>query len=65
MPAEPQIVPVPPRPLPDALRAQDLAPVKRPASDYAAIFWGTLLVVGIPMFIFRCLNEWWSTRARD
>jgi hypothetical protein len=60
MPAEPEIVPVPPRPLPAALRPCDLAPVKRPASDYAAMFWGTLLVVGIPMFLFRRWREWRS-----
>ena len=63
MPAEPQIVPVPPRPLPDALRARDLVPVKRPASDYAAIFWGLLSVVGIPMFLLRKWKEWRSKRA--
>jgi hypothetical protein len=62
MPAEPEIVPVPPRPLPDSLRARDLAPVKRPASDYAAMFWGTLLVVGIPMFLVRAFREWRSKR---
>jgi hypothetical protein len=63
MPAEPTIVPVPPRPLPDALRARDLVPAKRPGSDYAAMFWGTLLVVGIPMFLYRRVKEWRSRRA--
>lgn len=63
MPAEPQIVPVPPRPLPDALRAHDLVPTQRPGSDYAAMFWGTLLVVGIPMFLYRRLKEWRKNRA--
>ena len=62
MPVEPQIVPVPPRPLPDALRPRDVVPVKRPASDYAAMFWGTLLLVGIPMFLYRRLREWLSER---
>ena len=62
MPAEPQIVPVPPRPLPDALRPPDLVPVTRPRSDYAAIFWGTLLLVGIPMFLFRRFREWRAKR---
>jgi len=58
MPVEPQIVPVPPRPLPDALWPHDLVPVERPASHYAAIVWGTLLVVGIPMFLFGRFREW-------
>ena len=62
MPAEPQIVPVPPRPLPDALRPPDLVPVTRPPSDYAAIFWGTVLIVGIPMFLLRRFREWRTKR---
>ena len=64
MPLEPQIVPVPPRPLPNELRAQDLLPVKRPASDYAAMFWGIVCVIGIPMFIRRVLKAWWNERDR-
>ena len=64
MPAEPQIVPVPPRPLPEALRAKDLAPVERPASDYAAMFWGIVLVVGIPLFLYRRWQAWRNKRAR-
>jgi hypothetical protein len=64
MPPEPQIIPVPPRPLPAALRAQDLVPVERPASDYAAIVWGIVLIVGIPMFVFRHLKAWWNKPGR-
>ena len=63
-PAKLQIIPVPPRPLPDALRASDLVPVKRPASDYAALFWGLISVVGIPMFIHRRWKEWRNKRSR-
>ena len=63
-PAKAQIIPVPPRPLPHSLRAADLAPVGRPASDYAAAVWGLLLVIGIPMFVFRHWKQWRDKRAR-
>jgi hypothetical protein len=65
VPAEPglaQIVPVPPRPFPDALRDPDLLPARRPGSDYAAIFWGLLLVVGIPLFLY---GRWKRKRRRS
>jgi hypothetical protein len=61
VPAEPglaQIVPVPPRPFPDALRDPDLLPVKRPGSDYAAAVWGLLLLVGIPLFLHDRWKRW-------
>jgi hypothetical protein len=58
LPAEPQIVPVPPRPFPNALRDPDLLPAKRPASAYAAAVWGTLCVVGIPIFLYRRWKRW-------
>jgi len=51
-----QIVPVPPRPLPDSLRAPDLIASKRPASDYAAAAWGLLLLIGIPLLILAILS---------
>jgi hypothetical protein len=58
LPAVPQIVPVPARPFPAALRDPDLLPPPRPASAYAAILWGTLLVVGIPIFLWRQWTRW-------
>ncbi len=64
VPAEPglmQIVPVPPRPFPAELRDPDLLPARRPRSDYAAMFWGILLLVGIPIFLYRQWERW---RAR-
>jgi len=51
-----QIVPVPPRPLPDSLRAPDLIAPKRPASDYAAATWGFLLLIGIPLLVLAILS---------
>jgi hypothetical protein len=63
VPAEPgmaQIIPLPPRPFPPELRDPDLLPPPRPASDYAAIAWGLLSVVGIPWVVWR----WWQ-RRRD
>ena len=67
VPAEPgllQIVPVPPRPFPATLRDPDLLPERRPASSYAAMIWGVLLVVGIPIFLYR---RWlrWRNRGND
>jgi hypothetical protein len=61
VPAEPglmQIVPVPPRPFPAHLRDPDLLPERRPASSYAAMIWGVLLVVGIPIFLYRRWQRW-------
>lgn len=52
-PAHQQIVPVPPRPFPEALRDPDLIrPAWRP-SDYAVLVWGLLTVVGIPFVLWR------------
>jgi hypothetical protein len=64
MPPEPRIVPVPPRPLPETLRPNDLVPIDRPASDYAAIAWGLIFIAGIPMFLFRHWKEWRNRRTR-
>ena len=65
VPADPeqvQIVPVPARPFPPALRDPDLLPVKRPPSGYAAAIWGGLLLVGIPVFLLR---QWQRLRSRN
>jgi hypothetical protein len=65
VPAEPglmQIVPVPARPFPTAMRDPDLLPARRPGSAYAAVIWGTLLLVGIPIFLYRRWQRW---RSRD
>jgi hypothetical protein len=62
LPEVPQIVPVPDRPFPSALRDADLLPPPRPPSAYAAAIWGTLLVVGIPIYFYRLWKRW---RARS
>ncbi|MEO8304935.1 MAG: hypothetical protein ABI724_12515 [Betaproteobacteria bacterium] len=62
LPPVPQVVPVPERPFPAALRDADLLPAGRPPSAYAAAIWGTLLIVGIPMFLYRQWRRW---RVRD
>ncbi len=58
LPAVPQVVPVPERPFPAKLRDADLLPPPRPASAYAAAIWGTLLVVGIPIYLYRRWKRW-------
>ena len=58
LPKVPQIVPVPERPFPSALRDADLLPPRRPASAYAAAIWGTLLLVGIPLYVYRRWRRW-------
>lgn len=61
VPADPgqvQIVPVPARPFPVALRDRDLLPAKRPASAYVAAIWGVLLLVGIPVFLYGKWRQW-------
>ena len=63
VPSEPgraQIIPVPPRPFPAALRDPDLIADRRPMSAYVAAIWGGLLLVGIPLFLYR----WWRRRQR-
>jgi hypothetical protein len=62
LPSVPQIVPVPERPFPENLRDADLRAPVRPASAYAAAIWGTLLLVGIPIYIYRLWKRW---RARS
>jgi hypothetical protein len=62
LPQVPQIVPVPDRPFPEALRDADLLAPPRPPSAYAAAIWGTLLVVGIPIYLYRLWRRW---RARS
>jgi hypothetical protein len=52
-PAQVQIVPVPERPFPAELRDADLLPRARRPSDWAALVWGTLSVVGIPWLLWR------------
>ena len=58
LPKDPQIVPVPQRPFPASLRDGDLLPPPRPASAYAAAIWGTLLLVGIPIYVYRRWKRW-------
>ena len=62
-PALMQIVPVPPRPFPEALREPDLIPSPWRPSDYAVLVWGLLTVVGIPVVLWR-LWRWRHMRRR-
>ncbi|HZI82855.1 MAG TPA: hypothetical protein VFF44_03025 [Casimicrobiaceae bacterium] len=55
-PAKAKIIPVPPRPFPEALRADDLLPPPRPRSDAAVILWAIISIVGIPWILWR----WWQ-----
>ena len=59
-PALAQVVPVPPRPFPEALRDPDVLPPSWRPSDYALIVWSVLSVVGIPFLLWRM----WRWRAR-
>ena len=59
-PALAQIVPVPPRPFPDALRDDDLLPPPPRPSDPAALVWGALSVIGLPWVLWSL----WRRRAR-
>ena len=52
-PALVQIVPVPPRPFPAALRDPDLLPPSRHPSAYAVATWGIVAIVGIPLLLWR------------
>ena len=63
LPPVPQVVPVPVRPFPKALRDADLLPAARPASAYAAAIWGVLSVVGIPIFLYRQWRRWRERNA--
>ena len=58
-PALMQIVPVPPRPFPDALRDPDLLAPRWTPADWATLAWALLTVVGVPLLLWR----WWRRRA--
>ena len=59
-PSKAQIVPVPPRPFPDALRDHDLLPPPRRRSDVAIAIWAIASIVGIPWLLWR----WWRNARR-
>lgn len=50
-----QIIPVPRRLFPDALRDDDLLPPPRSRSEVAVVVWALLSIVGIPWLLWR----WW------
>ena len=60
-PAKAQVVPVPPRPFPAALRDPDLRPRAARPSDRALAVWGTLAVAGLPYLLWRA---WRRSRGR-
>jgi hypothetical protein len=62
-PAEAQIVAVPPRAFPEALRDRDLLPSPRRPSDTAALVWAILALGGIPWLAWRAWR-WWARRRR-
>jgi hypothetical protein len=53
-----QIVPVPPRPFPAALRDPDLRPAPWTPADYATLVWGVLSIVGLPWLLWRGWQRW-------
>jgi len=57
-PAMVQIVPVPPRPFPAALRDDDLIAAPWTPADYATLVWGVISVVGVPWLVW----SWWRRR---
>jgi hypothetical protein len=61
--AQLQIVPVPPRPFPDALRDPDLLAPPRHRSDVAVDVWATLTIVGIPWVLWRAWRRRKDRRA--
>jgi hypothetical protein len=61
MPSDPalqKIIPVPPRPFPDALRDPDLLPERPSRGEIALMVWAALSVIGIPWLAWR----WWNGR---
>ena len=56
-PAKAQVVPVPPRPFPVALRDRDLRPPPRHPSDLAAVIWGAVALLGIPWLLVRFVRR--------
>jgi hypothetical protein len=56
-PAKAQVIPVPPRPFPDALHDDDLLPPPRRRSEVAVAVWAVLSLVGIPWLLWR----WWRS----
>jgi hypothetical protein len=56
-PEKVQIVPVPPRPFPSALRDDDLRAPPRRRSDVAIAIWAFVSIVGIPWLVWR----WWRS----
>ncbi|MEO6566961.1 MAG: hypothetical protein ABIO63_13135 [Casimicrobiaceae bacterium] len=60
-PALRQIVPVPPRPLPAALRDPDLLRRAWRPSDTALLGWSLITVVGLPYAVWR-VWKWWRSR---
>ena len=60
-PSKAQIVPVPDRPFPAALRDADLLPAPVRGSDMALLVWSCAIVVGIPLLCWR----WWRRRQRQ
>jgi hypothetical protein len=57
-PAKLQVIPVPPRPFPAALREDDLLPPSCRRSEIALAAWAALSILGIPWWIWR----WWRGR---
>ena len=62
-PAKAKIIPVPPRPFPEALREDDLFPPPRARSDIAIAIWSMVSIVGIPWLLWRTWRRAKNARA--
>jgi hypothetical protein len=52
-----QIVPVPPRPFPEALRDDDLLKPRAHPSDVAARAWGAIALAGVAALVYRAMRR--------
>lgn len=60
-PALQKIIPVPPRPFPEAMRDPDLLPAPRRRGEIALGIWAALSLIGLPWLLWR---EWRRRRSR-
>jgi hypothetical protein len=60
-PALQKIIPVPPRPFPEAMRDPDLLPAPRRRGEIALRIWAAVSLIGIPWLLWR---EWHRRRSR-
>ena len=56
-PSQLQVVPVPPRPFPEALRDDDLLKPRLHGSDIATRVWGAIAIAGIAALAYRVFRK--------